>query len=90
MRNRPTADELGQEYAKLEKAHAEAVATYTAEFAELIAAIDNALKFRSETSIPLLVQFQNRKQYTDKRLKKMQKELDKVKKKAQKWYGIAL
>ena len=75
MSRRPTADELGQEFAKLDKALTEAVTAYAAEFAELQTAMDSALKFRSETFIPLLVQLKNRKQYTDKRLKKMKKEL---------------
>jgi hypothetical protein len=90
MSRKPTADELRKVFTKLDLELAETAGAYATEFAELKAAIDGALEFRSETLAPLVVKFKMRKQYADKRLKKMEKELIKVRKKCWKLYGIAL
>ena len=94
MSERPTAKQLGKEYAKLEKAYAEVSAEFTQALQQMVAALSNPKFYyidergrsgndhsraMGEASTRLM-----RKQ------QQVKKELDKVKKQAWKWYGIAI
>ena len=94
MSNRPTAYELGQEYAKLEKAYDLAVAECTHAMQQQIVALANPNFYYMDhrgvmgneqsrawgNAILLLMDKQNQ----------AKRELDKVKKQAWKWYGVAI
>ena len=94
MSERPTAKQLGQEYAKLEKAYAKVSAKHTQALQQMVAALSNPKFYyidergrsgndhsraMGEASTRLMREQQQ-----------VKKELDKVKKQAWKWYGIAL
>lgn len=86
-------DELKQQHAKLEKALAEdkavrekAVADFFADLPDIMTKIaTEGLPFFKERPVK-----PKKKNSVKKRTKEIQKELDKVKKKAWKWYGVAL
>ena len=94
MSERPNAKQLGQEYAKLEKAYAKVSAKHTQALQQMVAALSNPKFYyidergrsgndhsraMGEASTRLMREQQQ-----------VKKELDKVKKQAWKWYGIAL
>ena len=90
MSNRPTAYELGQEYAKLEKAHAEAE-TASTQAIELTLAAEQAFKAGpSDKAWAMVVEAGRLAVAAMDKKNATQKELDTVKKQARKWYGVAL
>ena len=90
MSNRATAGELGQEYAKLEKAYSEAV-TAAAQSLELTLAAEQAVKAGGgDKAFAMLVEAGRLAVAAMDKQKATQTELDKVKKQAWEWYEVAL
>ena len=86
-------DELKQQHAKLEKALAEDKAANEKAVADFFADLPNITTKIATEGLPFFNERPDKpkeKISSKKRTKEIQKELDKVKKKAQKWYGIAL
>ena len=94
MNNRPTAYELGQEYAKLEKAYAEVSAEHTEALQQMIAALANPNFYYIDESGQGGNKHSRAWGEASTRLmhkqQQVKKELDKVKKQAWKWYGVAI
>ena len=86
MRNRPTAYELGQEYAKLEKAYAEANTALTIANDLVLA----CLKASGPTAHAMYVETGRRAIVLANKTQEIRKELDQIKKQAWKWYGVAV
>ena len=90
MSKRPTAYELGQEYAKLEKAHAEALAA--SQKTETLATVAREVWETSGADMAYSITMLAIRDWITARDKEiaLKKELDKVKKQAWKWYGVAI
>ena len=86
MSKRPTAYELGQEYAKLEKAYAEASTALTTATDLMLA----CLSASGPTADAMYVATGRRAIELSNKTTEIRKELDTIKKQARKWYGIAL
>jgi len=90
MSKRPTAYELGQEYAKLEKAHAEAE-TASTQAIELTLECEQAVKAGGgPTAYAMFVEATRRAVVAHTKHQEIRKELDQIKKQAWKWYGVAI
>jgi hypothetical protein len=90
MNNRPTAYELGQEYAKLEKAYDEALAASEKTLA--LATVAREAWEASGADMAYSIFMLAAADCFNARDKEMalKKELDKVKKQAWRWYGVAI
>jgi len=86
MSKRPTAYELGQEYAKLEKAYAEANTALKVANDLLLA----CLKASGPTADAMYVATGRRAIELANTTTQTRKELDQIKKQAWKWYGVAI
>ena len=94
MSNRPTADELGQEFAKLEKVYAEAVADCTHAMQQMVAALSNPnfyyIDEKGQGGNKHSRAWGEASSLALDKQKQAKRALDKVKKQAWKWYGVAL
>jgi hypothetical protein len=90
MSKRPTAYELGQEYAKLEKAHAgELAANQKAKDLALLMA-EMFREFGTDLAESLFAEAFFAYEELRVKEKALKAELDRVKKSAWKWYGVAI
>lgn len=90
MKNIPTAYELGQQYAELEKAHAEALVVLT-KAGDLFQALHKAARDGGgPLAFAMFIEAGKKADAALWKAKALETELAKVKKNAWKWYGVYL
>jgi hypothetical protein len=89
VKNIPTAYELGQQYAELQKAHSEALAVST-KAGELFLALDKAARGGGPQAFEMFIEAGKKAVAASDKTRALEAELAKVKKNAWKWYGVYL
>lgn len=90
MKNIPTAYELGQQYAELQKAHAKAAAV-SSKAVQLALALDKAAKSGGGAqAFVMWVEATKKAIAASDKTQALETELAKIKKNAWKWYGVYL
>ncbi len=90
MKNIPTAYELGQQYAELEKAHAAALAV-SAKAVDLCLALEKAARGGGgPQAFEMYIEAGKKAVAASDKTRALETELAKVKKNAWKWYGVYL
>ena len=90
MKNIPTAYELGQQYAELEKAHAKALVVST-KAGDLFLALEKAARGGGgPQAFEMFIEAGKKAVAASDKTRALETELAKVKKNAWKWYGVYL